>query len=133
GLDRREDRQQRRQRRSDARHDEPHHAELLVVGGEHPARDPPSLPAGRGRRYRRLGAHDDALLSCAAARPRRLWTVNGVTRWHSRGMADAGRTRTVVPLPRDVQRPFEVYLNAVLQVEGSDYVVRDGTLVFERR
>lgn len=38
-----------------------------------------------------------------------------------------------MPLPRDVQRPFEVYLNAVLQVEGSDYVVRDGTLVFERR
>lgn len=48
-------------------------------------------------------------------------------------MADAGRTRTVVRLPHDVQRPFEVYLNSVPQVEGTDFVVRDGTLVFERR
>lgn len=40
--------------------------------------------------------------------------------------------RTVVRLPADVQRPFEVFLNAVPQVEGQDYLVRDGLLVFER-
>lgn len=48
-------------------------------------------------------------------------------------MARADETPTVVRLPPDVQRPFEVYVNAVAQVEGSDYVVRDGALVFERR
>lgn len=47
-------------------------------------------------------------------------------------MADGGRTDTVVRLPEDVQRPFEVFLNAVPQVEGRDYVVRDGCLVFDR-
>ncbi len=47
-------------------------------------------------------------------------------------MTDGGRTRTVVRLPADVQRPFDVFLNAVPQVEGRDYVVRDGELVFER-
>ena len=35
-------------------------------------------------------------------------------------------------LPADVQRPFEVFLNAVPQVEGRDYLVEDGCLVFER-
>lgn len=39
---------------------------------------------------------------------------------------------TRVPLPPDVRRPFEVYLNGVAQHEGADYVVRDGTLVFDR-
>lgn len=39
---------------------------------------------------------------------------------------------TRVRLPEDVQRPFEVFLNAVPQVEGRDYVVRDGYLVFDR-
>ena len=29
-------------------------------------------------------------------------------------------------------RPFEVFVNGVLQREGTDYVVRDGALVFER-
>jgi hypothetical protein len=41
------------------------------------------------------------------------------------------RRRTGVRLPADVTRPFEVYINGVLQREGTDYVVRDGTLVFE--
>lgn len=40
--------------------------------------------------------------------------------------------RTRVRLPLDVQRPFTVFLNGVEQTEGSDYVVRDGTLEFER-
>ena len=58
--------------------------------------------------------------------------VPGVMRWHSKGMADGGRTRTTVRLPADVQRPFDVFLNAVPQVEGRDYVVEEGELVFER-
>ncbi len=47
-------------------------------------------------------------------------------------MADGQRIRTTVRLPAEVQRPFEVFLNAVPQVEGRDYVVEDGELVFER-
>ncbi len=53
-------------------------------------------------------------------------------RWHSRGMADGERTQTVVHLPADVVRPFEVFVNGVLQREGKDYVVRDGDLLFEQ-
>lgn len=41
------------------------------------------------------------------------------------------RHRTRVQLPPDVTRPFQVYVNGVLRQEGSDYVVRDGALVFE--
>ncbi|MBA2294163.1 MAG: hypothetical protein H0W16_03420 [Actinobacteria bacterium] len=41
-------------------------------------------------------------------------------------------SRTRVVLPPDVRRPFQVFLNGVEQREGSDYVVRDGALVFER-
>jgi hypothetical protein len=40
--------------------------------------------------------------------------------------------RSKVRLPREVRNPFEVYLNGVPQRLGSDYVVRDGALVFER-
>jgi hypothetical protein len=40
--------------------------------------------------------------------------------------------RTRVRLPADVQRPFQVFLNAVEQQEGVDFVVCDGMLVFER-
>ena len=40
--------------------------------------------------------------------------------------------RTRVRLPPDVVRPFEVFVNGVLQREGPDYVVRDGNLLFER-
>ena len=47
-------------------------------------------------------------------------------------MSDTTRQRTRVRLPMDVTRPFEVFVNGVPQREGSDYVVRDGTLVFER-
>jgi hypothetical protein len=42
------------------------------------------------------------------------------------------RRRTRVPLPGDVQRPFEVYVNGIQQHEGVDFVVRDGALVFDR-
>ena len=42
------------------------------------------------------------------------------------------RSATFVRLPADVQRPFQVFLNSVEQREGIDFVVRDGTLVFER-
>jgi hypothetical protein len=47
-------------------------------------------------------------------------------------MADGQRVRTIVRLPADVQRPFEVFLNAVPQIEGRDYVVEGGELIFER-
>ena len=40
--------------------------------------------------------------------------------------------RSRARLPREVRSPFEVYLNGVRQQLGSDYVVREGTLVFER-
>lgn len=46
-------------------------------------------------------------------------------------VGDAARTRTRVRLPADVTRPFQVYVNGVLKQEGTDYVVRDGALVFE--
>ncbi len=39
---------------------------------------------------------------------------------------------TRVPLPADVSRPFEVFVNGVPQVEGEDFLVRGGVLVFER-
>lgn len=47
-------------------------------------------------------------------------------------VVEAPRRATRVRLPAEVQRPFEVYLNGVEQHEGVDFVVRDGTLVFER-
>jgi hypothetical protein len=40
--------------------------------------------------------------------------------------------RTRVRLPPDVVRPFEVFLNGVLQREGVDYRIDGRTLVFER-
>jgi hypothetical protein len=46
-------------------------------------------------------------------------------------VTDTTRRRTRVLLPFDVTRPFQVYVNGVLQREGPDYVVRDGALVFE--
>ena len=39
---------------------------------------------------------------------------------------------TRVPLPADVTRPFEVFVNGVAQVEGRDYRVESGVLVFGR-
>ena len=41
------------------------------------------------------------------------------------------RSRTRVPLPADVARPFEVYVNGIPQVEGEDYRVESGALVFD--
>lgn len=40
--------------------------------------------------------------------------------------------RTRALLPRDVTRPFEVFVNGVPQSEGVDYVVDGTSLVFER-
>jgi len=37
-----------------------------------------------------------------------------------------------VELPPGVRTPFTVHVNAVRQQEGSDYVVEDRTLIFER-
>ena len=48
-------------------------------------------------------------------------------------VAEAPRRGTRVRLPGDVERPFQVFLNGVEQREGSDFVVRDGYLVFERK
>lgn len=39
---------------------------------------------------------------------------------------------TRVRLPEDVTRPFEVYVNGVLQEEGRDFQVEGRTLVFDR-
>ncbi len=47
-------------------------------------------------------------------------------------MSETTRQQTRVRLPSDVARPFEVFVNGVLQREGTDYIVRDGALVFER-
>jgi hypothetical protein len=47
-------------------------------------------------------------------------------------VTEAARRRTRVQLPPDVTRPFEVYVNGVLQREVRDYLVRDGALLFER-
>ena len=47
-------------------------------------------------------------------------------------VGETPRRATSVRLPGDVQRPFQVFLNGVEQHEGTDFVVRDGMLVFER-
>ena len=39
---------------------------------------------------------------------------------------------SVVPLPPGVRAPFDVYVNGVPQVQGTDFKVVDRTLVFER-
>jgi hypothetical protein len=40
--------------------------------------------------------------------------------------------RSVVPLPREVRSPFQVYVNGVPQRLGDDYKVEAGALVFPR-
>jgi hypothetical protein len=40
--------------------------------------------------------------------------------------------RTLARLPADVTRPFEVFVNGVPQVEGTDYEVMGGVLLFDR-
>ena len=42
------------------------------------------------------------------------------------------RSGTRVELPTSVQRPFEVYVNGVVQREAVDFRVVDGALVFSR-
>jgi len=41
-------------------------------------------------------------------------------------------SRTHVELPSYVQPPFEIFVNGVQQVEGSDYELVGSTLVFDR-
>jgi hypothetical protein len=38
----------------------------------------------------------------------------------------------IVPLPSGARRPFDVYVNGVLQHEGVDYEVEEGRLAFHR-
>ena len=39
---------------------------------------------------------------------------------------------SIVPLPPEVRPPFEVYVNGVRQVEGTDYEISERSLVFDR-
>ena len=48
-------------------------------------------------------------------------------------VSSGSSSSTRVKLPAGVQRPFEVFVNGVQQSEGTDFVVADGHLVFERR
>lgn len=47
-------------------------------------------------------------------------------------VTEAVQSRTRASLPRDVTRPFEVFVNGVPQREGVDFVIEGPTLVFER-
>ena len=47
-------------------------------------------------------------------------------------VAEGARTGTRVDLPAGVERPFEVYVNGVLQREGADYRVTGRSLGFTR-
>ncbi len=47
-------------------------------------------------------------------------------------VAESVPSRTTVELPTGVERPFEVYVNGIAQVEGRDYTVRGRQLVFGR-
>lgn len=47
-------------------------------------------------------------------------------------MSEGLQRRTVVRLPGDVRRPFEVYVNGVRQEEGREFRVEAGSLMFER-
>lgn len=40
--------------------------------------------------------------------------------------------RSLVPLPPQIDGPFQVFLNGVLQTPGEDYMVDGRTLVFEQ-
>jgi hypothetical protein len=40
--------------------------------------------------------------------------------------------RSTARLPRAVRRPFRVFVNGIEQVEGDDYTVEEGQLVFNR-
>jgi len=47
-------------------------------------------------------------------------------------VSDDTRKATRVRLPADLMRPFEVYVNGVPQLEGTDFEVEGRTLVFSR-
>ena len=47
-------------------------------------------------------------------------------------VTDAMQRRTRALLPRDVTRPFEVFVNGVPQREGTDFTVDGASLVFDR-
>ena len=47
-------------------------------------------------------------------------------------VTQAVRSGTRVQLPAAVKRPFEVYVNGVVQREGVDFTVADGALAFTR-
>lgn len=47
-------------------------------------------------------------------------------------VAEPVPSRTSVELPTGVERPFEVYVNGIAQVEGRDYTVRGRRLLFGR-
>jgi hypothetical protein len=47
-------------------------------------------------------------------------------------VADQVRRRTLARIPADVTRPFEVFVNGVVQQEGVDFEVMGGVLLFER-
>jgi hypothetical protein len=40
--------------------------------------------------------------------------------------------RSIVPLPKGAQPPYRVFLNGVPQVEGRDYRIEGGALVFPK-
>ncbi len=48
-------------------------------------------------------------------------------------VAEAVRSGTRVELPAGIERPFEVYVNGVAQVEGRDYRVAGRDLIFLRK
>jgi len=47
-------------------------------------------------------------------------------------VAEAVRSPTRVELPAGIERPYEVYVNGVAQVEGRDFRVRGRSLLFDR-
>ncbi len=47
-------------------------------------------------------------------------------------VAEAVRSPTRVELPAGIERPFEVYVNGVVQVEGRDYRIQGRSLHFAR-
>jgi hypothetical protein len=47
-------------------------------------------------------------------------------------VSEATHPRTRVRLPRDLTRPFEVFVNGVEQVEGADFELDGRTLLFHR-
>ena len=85
----------------------------------------PPLPA--------LAVPGPSSATSATAVTTRFGLIRDLTiRGHSMNVGETPRRTTRVRLPPDVERPFTVFLNGVEQHEGSDFLVRDGALVFER-